>query len=494
MRDSKNLNFSNRFIELGPEFYQAKTPDPVTDPYLVDFSPSTAKLIDLAPEENSTQGFIGRFSGNMPLEGAQPLAMAYSGHQFGSYNPRLGDGRGLLLGEVKNKKQEIWDIHLKGAGPTRFARGFDGRATLQSSIREHLASEALNGLGVPTTRSLAIIGIRELIYRQKPEMAAILVRVADSHIRFGSFEFFHYTGQPKNVQRLLEFSIQCHYPEIAEESDRYRIFFQRTLQRTAKMIAKWQAVGFIHGVMNTDNMCITGTTFDYGPYGFMDRFVANHTPNHSDTQRRYAYSQQSEIGFWNLNKLAETLVSLVGAEPLQEEMRQYQTLFNRFYREEMAKKMGLAILDSEFTQCVQGMFQLLQEHQLDYSNFFRFLADYPGNPQMVNSAINNAKNELSSWLSQYLKLTQREDLNHEERKTQMDAINPKYILRSHLVQNALDKALKESDFSEIERLRILLENPFQDQPEIFEHYGIDADSYAQDTPDSFLCQQTSCSA
>lgn len=490
MTDSKNLNFRNRFIELGPEFYQAKAPDPVTDPYLIDFSPSAAQLIDL--EEDANKDFLDRFSGNCPLEGSQPLAMAYSGHQFGSYNPRLGDGRGLLLGEVQNQRQEMWDIHLKGAGPTRFARGFDGRATLQSSIREHLASEALNGLGIPTTRSLAIIGIRELIYRQKPELAAILVRIADTHIRFGSFEFFHYTGQPENVKRLLEFSIQSYYPDIAQESDRYRIFFQRTVQRTAKLIAKWQSVGFIHGVMNTDNMTITGTTFDYGPYGFMDRFVANHTPNHSDTHGRYAYSQQSEIGFWNLNKLAETLIPLVSAENLEEEIKQYQPTFNRFYREEMGEKLGLAILDSEFTQLVQKMFHLLSDLQMDYTNFFRFLADYPNASYSATNA--QSSDDLKSWLNQYMDLAKREGINHEERKIQMDSANPKYILRNHLVQSALDKALKESDFSEIKRLRIILENPFQEQPEVFEKYGIDSEYYAQDTPESFLCQQTSCSA
>jgi serine/tyrosine/threonine adenylyltransferase len=494
LTDSQNLNFRNRFVELGPEFYQAKAPDPVTDPYLVDFSPSAAELIDLDPEEGTSMDFLNRFSGNCALEGAQPLAMAYSGHQFGSYNPRMGDGRGLLLGEVLNQKQEMWDIHLKGAGPTRFARGFDGRATLQSSIREHLASEALNGLGIPTTRSLAIIGIREMIYRQKPELAAILVRIADTHIRFGNFEFFHYTGQPENVKRLLEFAIESYYPDIIQESDRYRIFFQRTIQRTAKLIAKWQSVGFIHGVMNTDNMTITGTTFDYGPYGFMDRFVGNHTPNHSDTQGRYAYSQQSEIGFWNLNKLAETLVTLVGAENLEEEMKQYQPTFNRFYREEMAEKLGLSILDSEFTQLVQEMFHLLQDHQLDYTNFFRFLADYPGSTQEADSTQNNGNDEMKPWINKYLVLAKREGMSHEERKEQMDAVNPKFILRNHLIQSALDKALKESDFSEIKRLRIIMENPFKDQPDNFEEYGIDSEYYAQDTPDAFLCQQTSCSA
>ncbi|MZH41262.1 MAG: YdiU family protein, partial [Nitrospinae bacterium] len=347
MTDYQNLNFRNRFIELGPEFYQSKDPDPVTDPYLVDYSPSVGNLLGLPQNSEGSKSFIDQFSGNVPLEGAQPLAMAYSGHQFGSYNPRLGDGRGLLLGEVLNQNQEMWDIYLKGSGPTRFARGFDGRATFKSSIREHLASEALYGLGIPTTRSLAVIGIRELIYRQRPELAAILIRVADSHIRFGSFEFFHYTGQSRNVERLLEFSIQSYYPDIAEESDRYRVFFQHTLKRTAKLIAKWQASGFIHGVMNTDNMCITGTTFDYGPYGFLDRFVPNHTPNQSDTNGRYAYNQQPEIGFWNLNKLAETLIPLISAENLEEEMKQYQPFFNQCYREEMGKKLGLTILDSE---------------------------------------------------------------------------------------------------------------------------------------------------
>ena len=480
----QNLNFKNRFIDLGPEFYQEKQPDPVTDPYLVDYSPSVGQLIDL-PEEGG-DNFLANFSGNQPMEGARPLAMAYSGHQFGSYNPKLGDGRGLLLGEVSNKENISWDVHLKGAGPTRFARGFDGRATLQSSIREHLGSEALNGLGIPTTRSLAVIGIRELIYRQKPELAAILVRVADCHIRFGSFEFFHYTKQPKSVERLADFSIEHYHNDIYNEPDRYRIFFRRVLTLTAKLISKWQSVGFVHGVMNTDNMTITGTTFDYGPYGFMDGFNSRYTPNSSDTHGRYAYQQQAEIGFWNLNKLAETLIPLVGADELQEETKQYQSLLNGFYREEMGRKLGLSILDSEFSELTQEMLQLLQSQQLDYSNFFRHLAN---NPSAMDCSI-----ELRSWLDRYLKLCDRESISHDERKKKMNAVNPKYILRNHLVQRALEMALKESDFSEVTRLRILLENPFKDRPEIFKKYNIDADFYSQDTPQEFLGRQTSCSA
>ena len=483
----KSLNFKNRFINLGPEFYQEKLPDPVTDPYLVDYSALTGQLIDLPSEPGPD--FLEIFSGNQPIEGARPLAMAYSGHQFGSYNPRLGDGRGLLLGEVLNKEKLSWDVHLKGAGPTRFARGFDGRATLQSSIREHLGSEALQGLGIPTTRSLAVIGIRELIYRQKPELAAILVRVADCHIRFGSFEFFHYTNQPKNIERLADFAIQNFHNDICKEPERYRIFFRRVLTLTAKLIAKWQAVGFVHGVMNTDNMTITGTTFDYGPYGFIDSFNPSYTPNLSDTHGRYAFQKQAEIGFWNLNKFAETLVTLVGADQLEEEIKNYQPLFNGFYREEMGRKLGLAILDSDFSGLTQDMFQLLQKYQLDYSNFFRQLADYPDRMKKSNFGTN-----LHSWLDRYTKLCDREDINHVERKSKMDAVNPKFILRTHLVKRALDKALKESDFSEIRRLRILLENPFEDRPEIFKKYNIDPEFYSQDTPNEFLGNQLSCSA
>jgi len=483
----KSLNFKNRFVNLGPEFYQEKLPDPVTDPYLVDYSPMAGQLIGLPPELGPE--FLEIFSGNQPIEGARPLAMAYSGHQFGSYNPRLGDGRGLLLGEVLNNENISWDVHLKGAGPTRFARGFDGRATLQSSIREHLGSEALHGLKIPTTRSLGVIGIRELIYRQKPELAAILVRVADCHIRFGSFEFFHYTNQPKNIERLADFSIQNFHNDICKEPERYRIFFRRVLTLTAKLIAKWQAVGFVHGVMNTDNMTITGTTFDYGPYGFMDSFNPQYTPNLSDTHGRYAYQKQAEIGFWNLNKFAETLVTLVGADQLEEEIKKYQPLFNGFYREEMGRKLGLAILDSDFSGLTQDMFQLLQKYQLDYSNFFRQLADYPD--RMKKSHFDTS---FHSWLDRYIKLCEREDINNDERKVKMDAVNPKFILRTHLVQRALDKALKESDFSEIKRLRVLMENPFEDRPEIFNEYNIDPEFYSQDTPNEFLGNQLSCSA
>jgi protein adenylyltransferase len=492
LKSINELEFTNTFVKMGPELYQLKSPDPVTEPYLIDFNPQAAGLLGLDPAEAKRPEFLEFCSGNKLPSGAQPLAMAYSGHQFGSYNPRLGDGRGILLGEVTNGNGQKWDIHLKGAGPTRFARGFDGRATLRATIREYLAGEALHGLNIPTTRSLAIIGIRELIYRQTPELAAILVRISDSHIRFGSFELFHYTNNPAKVTELADYVIHHHHPDIENEADKYQLLFRRVMTATAQMIAKWQAAGFVHGVMNTDNMCITGVTFDYGPYGFIDHFNPNYTPNTSDHSGRYALGKQAEIGYWNLSKWGETLCNLVAPEDIMAELSQYQTTYNNFYRDLMGQKLGLAVFDAEFKTLMGDLFQLLYKNPVDYTNFFRALSGYPEGNGLINAF--NDPREITDWLERYRKLIEREGADFEDRKATMDSVNPKFILRQYLLQRAIDKALKESDFSEIQRLRILLEDPFNDRPEIFEQYDIDPEFYSADTPDTQLGMQLSCSA
>lgn len=494
MKNLENLGLKHSFFQLGPEFFQAKAPDPVSDPYLIDGNPDVAELIGLDPAEIDKKDFIDYFSGNRPLPGMQSLAMVYSGHQFGSYNPHLGDGRGLLLGEIENGRGEIWDIYLKGCGPTKFARGFDGRATLRSSIREYLAGEAVCGLGISTTRSLGVLGIGELIHREIPEPAALLIRVSDSHIRFGSFQHFHFSNQPENVTRLADYTVQRHFPEFENESEKYRLLFRSIIDRTARLVAAWQSVGFIHGVMNTDNMTVTGTTFDYGPFAFMDRFNPNFTPNHSDNHGRYALGKQPEIGQWNLFKLGETLGHLVPSEILMQEIEKYEPAYNRYYLETMAQKLGLEILDSEFTVLAGKMFQLLVDHPKDYTVFFRQLADFPDGPsEALRKGFLNT-GDLDDWLSLYRKLIDREGRDHSERKEHMDQVNPRFILRNYLLQRAVDKALKESDFSEVERLRVLLLDPFTDRPEIFERYGIDAEFYASETPESFIEMQLSCSA
>ncbi|MEE2986755.1 MAG: YdiU family protein [Nitrospinota bacterium] len=494
MRKIEELKFDNSFSRLKADFYQEKDPDPVTGPYLVDFSPGASELIGLQPEESDKPEFLEIFSGNKVLSGSKPLAMVYSGHQFGVYNPRLGDGRGLLLGETLNCDGEKWDIHLKGCGPTHFARGYDGRATLRSSIREYLGGEALHGLGIPTTRSLAVIGIRELIYRETPELAAILVRISDTHIRFGSFEYFHYTNKPDLITELVEYTIARHFPEFENEADKYRLFYKEVIKRTAYLIARWQSFGFVHGVMNTDNMSITGCTFDYGPYGFLDRFNPNFTPNHSDTHGRYSYGSQAEIGYWNLSKLGEALSVVLPLPSLQEELEHYREQFNRFYREEMSQKLGLQIQDSEFSQLVEHLFKLLLKNPVDYTLFFRSLSEFPsGSVDKLKRQFNEGK-DLEQFLSLYSKLIDREGLDDEERKIQMDRANPKFILRNYLLQRAIDKALKESDFSEVNRLRIVFQDPFKDRPKIFSTYGIDPEIYASETPESFVEMQLGCSA
>lgn len=495
LRTLETLNFKNRFVRLGGEFYQYKPPVPVSGPFPVTRNPDVAELLDLNPEALTSNGFAEYLGGNKPLPRTQPLAMVYSGFQFGNYNPQLGDGRGLLLGEIENSRGEVWDLYLKGCGQTRFCRGFDGRATLRSSIREYLCGEAMAGLGIPTTRSLGIVGFQELIYRQLPEPAAVLARVARTHIRFGNFDYFHYTNRPEKVTELADHVIQHHFPHLIQEPDKYARFFGEVIDRTAWMIACWQAVGFAHGVMNTDNMSILGETFDYGPFGFMDRFNPEFIPNHSDTHGRYAYGRQPEIANWNLAKLGETLTHLVGPERLQKELERFPVLFNQYNRTLLARKLGLQVLDAEFDNLVSEMFKLLFRHKPDYTNFFRALSGFRnGSIGTLRSYFQKNLDDLSHWLDRYTRLLDREDVSPEEQQAAMDAVNPKYILRNYLAQGAIDRALKENDYSEIERLRVILKNPFADQPERFREWGIDPERYACDTPEPYLGMQVSCSA
>ena len=495
MKSLDQLTFRNRFARLGETYFQAKHPLRASAPYLVAHNPDGAALLDLDPGEAEKPDFGEVFSGNRLLPGAEPLAMVYSGHQFGVYNPQLGDGRGLLLGEVENSRGEVWDLYLKGCGQTRFCRGFDGRATLRSSIREFLAQEALHGLGIPTTRSLALIGIGELIYRERPEPAAVVTRLARTHIRFGNFEYFHYTNRPEAVTRLADFVLQTYFPDRADGADRYRLLFREIVERTARMIAAWQAVGFCHGVMNTDNMSLLGETFDYGPFGFLDRFDPGHVCNHSDSHGRYAFNRQPEIGRWNLFKLGETLQHLLEPEALQEELARYSQVFNQEYRKRLAGKLALTVVDAEFEDLMNGLFRLLSLHRPDYTNFFRRLArSRCGGMEELRACFPEQSEELDAWLAGYERLLEREDVDPEEQRSRMEQANPKFILRNYLAQRAIDLALKEQDFSEIQRLLCLLRMPFEDQPETFQRLGIDPEFYAADTPAPYQGSQVSCSA
>jgi uncharacterized protein YdiU (UPF0061 family) len=468
MRKLTELQFDNTYARLPAPFYAQLAPTPLAKPHLVSFNTAAAALLDLDPAEAHSPEFVAYFGGQRNLPGAEPLAMLYAGHQFGVYVPQLGDGRALLLGEVLGPGGAKWDLHLKGAGPTPYARGFDGRAVLRSTIREYLCSEAMHALGIPTTRALCIVGSREPVQRETLETAATLVRLAPSHVRFGSFEVFHYRGQHAQVRALADYVIAQHFAELNEAHDKYQKFFAAVCARTARLIAQWQAAGFAHGVMNTDNMSVVGLTLDYGPFGFMDEFRFGFSPNHSDYAGRYAYNQQPAVALWNLSCLAQALSSLLPRAQAVEVLDEYQPAFAAHYGALMRRKLGLAEVHAADADLVLRVLEILAAAEVDYTLFFRRLGNFRRDPAARNDALRDLFVEPSAfddWAALYRARLALEESDDAARKQQMDALNPKYVLRNYLAQNAITCAVERSDYAEIDRLLALLRQPFDEQPE-----------------------------
>ena len=341
------LRFDNSFARLPAAFYSRLPPTALPAPYLVAYSPAAGRLIGLPPQAPAAPDFLPVLAGNQVPAGAEPLAAVYSGHQFGVYVPRLGDGRATLLGEVAGADGSPWELQLKGAGLTPYSRSGDGRAVLRSSIREFLCSEAMAGLGIPTTRALAIVGSDHPVFRETTETAAVVTRMAPSFVRFGSFEYFAHSGRHAELRQLADYVIERFYPEVADEAQPYLALLAAVTRRTAELIARWQGVGFMHGVMNTDNMSILGLTIDYGPFQFMDGFDAAHICNHSDTQGRYAWHRQPEIGLWNLYALGQALLPLtVDEAATRAVLDQYREFFGNALEAEFHAKLGLATVQA----------------------------------------------------------------------------------------------------------------------------------------------------
>jgi uncharacterized protein YdiU (UPF0061 family) len=490
----EQLRFDNTYPRLPPIFRQNVDPTPVPDPYLVAFNPEAAALIDLDPAEAVRPDFAEYFAGNRLLPGSEPIAMRYAGHQFGVWVPQLGDGRAILLGEVRNARGEKWDLQLKGAGRTMFSRFGDGRAVLRSCIREYLSSEAMYGLGIPTTRALCIIGTDLPVYRESQETGAILLRMSPSHVRFGTFESFAYHREHEAVKQLADYTIEQHFPHLLEKNDRYRQFFGEVVQRTARLIAQWQAVGFAHGVLNTDNMSILGLTIDYGPFGFVEDFHPGFICNHSDETGRYAFDQQARIGYWNLACLGQSLASLAPIEALRETLDEFGPVFNEHAHELLCRKLGLKERRDEDRQLWIDLLDVLAEARVDYTNFFRALADanrevaVPGNANLpigIRTMFAEPR-RIELWLDLYRHRLEQENSDDAERRERMNRVNPKYLLRNYLAQVAIEKAVHVRDYSEIERLRLLLSHPFDEQPEM--------EAYAEPAPEwgKRLC--VSCSS
>ncbi len=409
--------------------------------------------------------FIEQITNDSTIDGFQCLAQCYAGHQFGQFVPRLGDGRALLLGEIITDNNDRWDIQLKGAGITEYSRGGDGRAVLRSTIREYLCSEAMHGLGIPTTRSLCMIVSEEEVYREKLEKGAILVRLAQSHIRFGSFEFYYYSGKHEELKILLNYVLKIHFPDLLKEANPALTLLENVIKSTADLIAQWQSVGFCHGVLNTDNMSIHGLTLDYGPFGFLDEYNVNYVCNHSDSQARYAYKKQPEIGLFNLSCFAQTLLPLIdenpekSAEITKQALLQYQILYTQHYAENMCKKLGFAVVKRHDKALCDEILNILNDQKIDYTLFFRNLSTE--NAYQVTSVLFNDVDKFNTWFKQYQQRLAEEDISNEIRSKNQKAVNPKYILRNYMAEIAIQKA-EVGDYSEIESLFSLLQKTFDD--------------------------------
>ncbi|HEX8068944.1 MAG TPA: YdiU family protein [Pyrinomonadaceae bacterium] len=472
MRKLTELEFDNTYARLPAAFYARVAPTPLAAPRLVSFNADAAALLGLDPAEATSPDFVAYFSGQKILPGAEPLAMLYAGHQFGVYVPQLGDGRAILLGEVRGPQGARWDLHLKGAGQTPYARGFDGRAVLRSTVREYLCGEAMHALGIPTTRALCVVGSGEPVRRERVETAAALVRLAPTHVRFGSFEVFHYRGQTGRVRELADYVVAQHFAELLDTADRYERFLAEVVARTARLVARWQAVGFAHGVMNTDNMSVLGLTLDYGPFGFMDEFRFGFVCNHSDYAGRYAYNQQPAVALWNLSCLAEALSGLVARARAAATLERFQPAFAAHYGALMRHKLGLREPRAEDADLVLALLELLDAQAVDYTNFFRRLGEFKTTAGARNERVRDlftTPAAFDGWARAYRPRLVSEQSDDRERKARMAAVNPKYVLRNHLAQAAIEAA-ERGDYAELERLRALLARPFDEQPAM-EHYA-----------------------
>jgi serine/tyrosine/threonine adenylyltransferase len=524
----QSLHFDNRFVSHLPgdtetgsrvravhgALHSRVEPTPVAAPRLIAHSREVAALLGISAIDVASTMFAQVFAGNVLLDGMAPYAANYGGHQFGHWAGQLGDGRAITLGETINARGERWELQLKGAGPTPYSRSADGRAVLRSSVREFLCSEAMHHLGVPTTRALSLIAtgdnvVRDMFYDGRPqsEPGAIVCRVAPSFIRFGNFELPASRNDLTLLKQLADFTIARDFPELntgldneQDKEQRYAAWFAEICARTACMVAAWMRVGFVHGVMNTDNMSILGLTIDYGPYGWTDNFDLEWTPNTTDAEhRRYRFGQQPQIAYWNLTRLANALAPLFASvDPLHDGLKHYVDSFNAIDRANMAAKLGLAEFHDDDLELMHALQNLLQNAEADMTLFFRALAgidmEAPILAPMHDAFYDAAKQRehepaFAKWLTRYVVRLRRDAQPAVERRKRMNAVNPRYVLRNYLAQQVIDGA-EQGDESGISKLLEVLRKPYDDQP--------GCEQFAQRRPDWARnragCSMLSCSS
>ncbi|MEO9275344.1 protein adenylyltransferase SelO [Marinomonas sp. 5E14-1] len=473
------MNLEHHFSMLGDMFSSKTVVQPLLEQRLVEFNQSLATFLFIDIKSSQTKRLL---SG----EDAAPhsLSMVYAGHQFGGFSPQLGDGRGVLLGEVRGQDSLLYDLHMKGAGPTPYSRRGDGRAVLRSCIREYLASEAMAALSIPTSRALGLYDSREAVYREQPEAGAMLLRVAQGHIRFGHFEYFFYQGKQDQLNELIDYCLEHYYPDSLKTDVPLENMLKEVVKRTARMIAKWQAVGFQHGVMNTDNFSFTGETLDYGPYGFMEDYEPDWVCNHSDYEGRYAFSRQPGIGLWNLNCLMKCFSKHLERDQLVAILQGYEVELQTHYDALMMVKLGLNSSKDVHT-LLPPLFSILASEKMDYSVFFRLLSysEKDGFSLLLDEVVDRQR--LQSWLQDYQAARIAGCSDWQSVSESMTQVNPKFILRNYLAHSAI-LAAEQGDYLPFRRLLNVLASPFDEHPE--------SDSLAQRVPEWGKSLEVSCSS
>jgi uncharacterized protein YdiU (UPF0061 family) len=480
------LQFANSFAALGDTFSESRLPKGIPNARLVAFSAAAAQLVDLRPGEEARPEFLALASGNAVVRGMEPVAAMYGGHQFGVWAGQLGDGRAILLGEVRSGNalgSGPWELQIKGGGMTAFSRFADGRAVVRSTVREFLASEAMDALGIPTTRALAMTAGDEPVLRERIERAATVIRMAPTFVRFGSFEIFHYRKQFEAVKTLADYTIERYYPQIAQADGpvRYPRFLEAVVDRTAMLMAEWQAVGFAHGVMNTDNFSILGLTLDYGPYGFVEAYDPGFICNHTDEGGRYAFGRQPSVGFWNCHALAAALSSLISEEDRKAALARYEPAFWTTYLVRMNAKLGVLESADGNAALVEDVLTLLAQRRVDWTNFWRALSHDDASALAMLGDDETSR----AWFARYRECAALDPRGDAKRRIAMRATNPKFVLRNWVAQQAIE-ACEAGDDSVVRAVYDVLRAPYDEHPE--------HEAWAKTAPPEYAHLEVSCSS